>query len=46
MKKNLLLFFLGMLFCTAQVMAQNKKITGKNCSRRRQLRAARRFCKN
>ncbi|WP_419802172.1 SusC/RagA family TonB-linked outer membrane protein [Mucilaginibacter sp.] len=29
MKKNLLLFFLGMLFCTAQVMAQNKKITGK-----------------
>lgn len=29
MKKNLLLFFLGILFCAAQVAAQGKKITGK-----------------
>ncbi|RYY27717.1 MAG: SusC/RagA family TonB-linked outer membrane protein [Sphingobacteriaceae bacterium] len=29
MKKNLLLYFLVLLFCTAQVFAQSKKITGK-----------------
>lgn len=29
MKKNLLLFFLGILFCAAQAVAQSKTITGK-----------------
>lgn len=29
MKKNLLVFFLGIMFCAAQVIAQSKKITGK-----------------
>jgi TonB-linked SusC/RagA family outer membrane protein len=29
MKKNLLLFFLGFLFCAAQAVAQSKTITGK-----------------
>ena len=29
MKKNLLLFFLGILFCVAQAVAQSKTITGK-----------------